>query len=863
MKMKDNNIILFMALKNCLRDKKKYIILVLGVSITIGIIIISTSTSNYVIRTQVENTKQITGDWHMAFLYDNRNVISDIRRIKGIKEVYQCFCIPDVYSENESECFQVLGINKKKINQFIKLKKGKYPKGKSEILVPQWYLDKNKITQFPFKMYLYGNEMYVVGSFDTDYQKTINSIPIYLTYEDNKELWKYAKLQIPWGSMIEPDTKEIIYSAHKIVLVALQTGSNIKKVESNIEKVKGVFPFPLKEAYGITDYSKEQTPWFNGELISVENFRNAGEISKEGLYVVQKKMNHIYELVILLISMLFMITFINLKKRDTLFQSGILQTMGLTIVEIIGIELVYLIFVVFLSIPIGIIFGIVISMILKTVQYINIGTVIIDILFISICATLSGILVIAYSIIINPVQSIRGFVSLPLHWNYNKRQQWVINEKRGFKIRYALRNIGLHKQQYLVITSVVALLFSLFVISSTIINLIHITGNGKSKYVYDFLIEKESDKNSNVDIHDIITNVRNIKGCKEILAPLCYDCNITKQNSEEIIVKIPKAKLTDVLKQKLSLSNYDSYVNNKFSYVLSNTGIVGCDTQELNSLKRYVVEGDIDKMFDANQPYVLLPKYFESYENNNIAMTKFKVGDSIELCVTKQGSDVLNPKFSKTKKFIIAGFVDINPFYTSNGVSSEFSVILNSAQLNKIVPGTVCYLYIKANKGLYGAMQSKIKTLNLEAKGYSVKNSRDNSFNIEMNKQIEKKQNQFVFVIIIGTGLIIIIGLANLIYVKKMMRKEEIKLLRIIGFSAKMVRSIDLIETIIYNLVGVLMGWLISVIIIKKINLDVVFTCLQGIPWDIWTYISLIILVVSTSCSFITSCYIEAQLDID
>lgn len=860
---KGKNIIPFMALRNCFRNKNNFVVFICGISISIALIMISSSINNKLIKTQQENTKQVTGDWHMAFLYDDASVLHDIEEIDEIKQVFQCFYISELYSEDKGECFQILAINKEKMNDFIKICKGEYPKNELEVILPQWYLDKHMISNLPYEIVLDGKKMSVVGAFETEYEKTSSRIPLYMAYEENKEFEKYSELQLPWGSMLESEKSDNQPLAQRIVLVSLRRNSNLNKIENAIENIDGVFPFPLKEAYEITEYSKEYTAWFNGELISVENLRNAGALSQEGTYAVQRKISYIYELIIVGVTILFMITLINLKKGDILFQVGILRTMGIDFLEVIAIGLLYFVLVIAFALPIGVALGSVTSVLLNLFQYIEIVSIGTNIAIVAIGFILTGVLVIGYAVLVNPALAISEGTSDIVMSSGTVKSSRTIKNKHGFKLRYVLRNMSLHKNRYIVMTAIVSLIFTLFVICFTIINLSYITQNGKSKYEYDILIKKENGENY-VDDTALIATIQQIEGVEEILAPLCYNVSyMDEEQSQEIIVKIPKEKLGDVLKQKILLSNYESYVKNDHSYVMNNTGIIGCNTQELNYLKQHIVEGDIEKMYDASQAYVLLPKYFESYEKSDIAMTKYKVGDTIEICLTKENTNLLNPEFASTQTFIIAGFVDINPFYMSNGVSSEFSVIVNAAQFQKIIPGTMTYIYMKTNHNMHQTVENQLNILALEKNGYCIRNANEDTFLAKINQKRENDQNEMMLVIVLGTSIIIVLGLANLIFVKKMLRKDEIKLLRIIGMSAKVVRGIDVIETILYNMIGIAFGVIISLVILNRLKLDVIYTRICNVPWGIWGAVAVFILTISVVFSVITSIYIEKQLNID
>ncbi|MDO5292659.1 MAG: hypothetical protein Q4F05_07905 [bacterium] len=859
--MKSRKLIWFMALRNCFRDKKNFMILVLGISISIAIIIMGSASNNRLMDTQLETTRQITGDWHMAFLYEDETALDKIRELDGVKQVYSCFYIPDVYDETENDCFQMLAIGDNEMDHFIEISQGKYPVNQLEIVLPQWYLDKYQISELPYDICLLGEKMSIVGSFQCDYKKTSSQIPLYLSYEENKELKQYSKLQLPWGSVFASEEKNLEETETMITLVSLKEKTDVSRIESEIEKIPGVGPFPVKEAYGITEYEKQKTAWFNGELISVQNLKNAGELTTHGVYGGQKRIANIYELIIVAVTVLFLLTLINLKKKELLFQSGLLKAMGINSLELIGIGLIYMGLVMGAAAVGGVLLGFGICAISKSFQYIKIGSVIIDIGIVIVSSILSSIILMIYSLIVTPLQSIReGSSDVGAHTS-SVRVSGLINHRRGFNARYSLRNMSLHKGRYVGLTLVVALLFTLFVTSLTIVSLNKMTGNGREKYEYDILIKRDNSEDAAEDPL-LLTSLNQIEGVEEILAPLCYNHSIEEEASE-LIVKIPREKLDYVLEQKLLLANYNSYVENDYPYVMSNTGVVGCSAEELEYLKQYMVEGNIEDMYDGDKEYVLLPKYFESYENSAISMTKYNVGDTIELCLTKEGTNQLDPEFSVSKTFTIAGFVDTNPFYMSNGVSSEFSVILNAAQLQKMVPGSRDYIYMKVNDAQYKGVEEQLNKLALQNKGYSIKNAREDQFDIDINKQAEKAQQEVMALIVIGTSLIILIAIANLIFVKKMLRKDELRLLRIVGLPAKMIRRIDVYETIVWNGAGVLLGMLLSLLIMKQLELDLLYTKLTNIPWAIWAGVALSLVSISIALSMATSVYLEKQLDIE
>ena len=53
----EKNLILFLAWRKCIRDKKNLIVLVLGIAISIAIIMIGSSSNNKLIKTQQDSKK--------------------------------------------------------------------------------------------------------------------------------------------------------------------------------------------------------------------------------------------------------------------------------------------------------------------------------------------------------------------------------------------------------------------------------------------------------------------------------------------------------------------------------------------------------------------------------------------------------------------------------------------------------------------------------------------------------------------------------------------------------------------------------------------------------------------------------------
>lgn len=860
--MEKKSLVWFMAQKNCLRNKKSFWVMIFGITISIAVLVVSIVSNNKLLKTQREEIIQITGDWHVAFLYNNDSIIKEIQKMDCVKQVFQCFYIPDMYGENCNESFHILGINRNKFGDFIQLHKGRYPNKKYEILLPQWYLDMHMITELPYKIVLNGKKMSIVGSFSVNYEKTNHDIPVYLSYEENQELLPYAIQGLPWGSVFEAKNSKYIKNNKRTLLVSLKEKTDVAQVSEQIEKIKGVFPFRVKEAYEITKYEKKYTAWFNGDRIAVDHMKNAGQLTKHGMYCAQKKLQSIYEILIVVVTILYMFTCLNLKKRDILFQIGLFRTMGVSSVEMLRMQLLYFGFVMLIAVLMGLFVGIGVLIILKEIAYLDMIIVLRKLFLAVVCFFLAVLFITMCGLIQEPVHAIRKGVTDVASCTYGKGQNNMIRHPQYFKLQYALRNMKLHRMRYRILTGVIVILFCMFAISFSVVNFNEISGNGKEKCELDILLEKQNYSKRSGD-KKFVEKIRQAGDVEQVLAPLVYHQSLSTKGKKQIIVKIPKSKLNKVWEKKLLLANYENYIKNQKSYVMNNTGIIGCNKEELTYLKQYVVEGKIENMYNPKKNYVLLPKYFESYENTNIPVSGYKVGDSITLSVTKEKTDLSKPEFSCEKTFIIAGFVTYNPFNMSNGVSSEFSVILNASQFEKIVPGSIDYIYVKVKDGKNEEVKKLLNVNGCDKEGYIIQDTDNSGVAKSIYEKTDKIQQNRMFHTIMGTGLIIIIALGNLIFVKKMLREDEIKELRIIGFSVQAIVEIDLIETVLYHVIGLGIGMLLSVVVLRLLNVDMLYASIENIPWTEWMFMATDMLLIGGVFSVLTSIYLERTLEIE
>ena len=135
-------------------------------------------------------------------------------------------------------------------------------------------------------MNLSGSEYSIVGTVDSDYNTTKDSVPLYMSLEKNQNLIPYGTATLPWGT----DTSALNNTdINTSVLISLENNANLKQVISDIEtNVQGIKRYKIHDIYSIyqnTDDTNNDTyPIFNGNLIGLQHISGSGTLETSGTY---------------------------------------------------------------------------------------------------------------------------------------------------------------------------------------------------------------------------------------------------------------------------------------------------------------------------------------------------------------------------------------------------------------------------------------------------------------------------------------------------------------------------------------------------------------------------------------------------
>ncbi len=839
---------LSLAIKSYFRGTKTYLILSVGMAIVVAMLMISLALNQHTLSSQAHAVRQVTGDWHLAYLFNDATTLSTVKNIEGVEQVYTCFHIP-VIDETSDDNISFLAIDDAQFSDFLAIDNGVYPCDEAEIIVPNWFCIKQQITSFPHTLTIAQKEWIVTGSFECDYFQTRNNIPVYLSYDKNRMLREKGSKTLPWGSMLPNNQKFFKYE--DIVLVELEDGVNLKEMISRLSGIDGIGLFPYSDLYGVGNSTtpNEGSPWINGELIGAENIKDAGRLSDEGVYGAQKRLSTIYTMIVYALSIVLVLTFLCLKRNEIIRHAGILRVMGIRSTQLVFIHINLLILVVLFAMPVGLIIGASFVHVTVGLYYLDWLRFMFGILLLICSVFLPNILYIGITIFKKPLVAIHRPLVQSSCKNITVRHSLLIgNRVVWFPFCLSLRRIRTQKSKTLYTATAVILLFSMFTICLSQISLLEAVGEGRPKYECDFRIDAESDIVGSQK--EVVEKIRNIQGVQAVLCPYTYLENFGSDTSASIIAKIPREKLTIPFTQKLLESQFPHYVENDNPFIFSDSGVIGVNESELDYLKQHLIEGSLDPLYVEGSSYVLLPKYFESYQNANIEITNLKIGDTIEICAS-EARDISGLCNEHMRTLKIAGFVDVNPFEPTNGVSSEFSIIMNAESLSALVPSAIGRIYIKTNDEMSNNIQQVLSGIAQNQQGYRIVDAREDQFQLKMKWEAQRLHHNHVMFLLIATAFVVFLGLGDVFFVQASLRREEMKLMHVIGFSLKMLRIIDLLEALLISVLAIVVGFGFSLFCIKKINDDIMLQQLILIPWDKWVLVAIIMTGICMIMSYI------------
>lgn len=783
--------------RNLIKNKKKNVFIAIGIVLSMCLIISLSIMLDTLKKSSYERTVDDAGGaydiWVSSTSADNVNEFKKdpIFTKTSIYENLGLYQVP-----NSNYILEINGYGKN-IPEFInmKLQQGRYPENDNEIAIQDWILDKlpqkykvgDKVTLTSTLLYKNSkggneelkveNQLTLVGIYkSTNVSGGKNKATAYVTK-------KYVEAQLP--SIL------IKYGGYFMINPKYSIGQSIGILKSTNEYINVPFSENSLKAY------------------LLQTFKGVDYVSI-ALYII-----------IGVVAAVIIYNIFNISVTERIKEFGMLRAIGSSSGQIKMLILGEGLILGCIFIPIGIVLGnfIVKGIISLTSGYKNFSGIM-NIpksgITASTAAGFLSILTGTYSSVrraskISPIEAINSNSNLKLTGKNIKKQlqrKSYMGKLFGFTADMAYLNLNRNRKRF--VTTVVSLSISIvmFFTVSYLSNSTDPIQNLKNEIGGDFSVSVLSDSTKDSILDNDIQEIENIKGISKI----------SKQKSMSIYITVPEEKVTEEGVKLLQNEGKKSpSVNQQLEKHIFRfyTDVYGYTEDDLNSMKKYVVQGKINTGSMDNEPVVILAQNL-NYSNN----TKINVGDKISLYDYHNGNE---------KNFTVGAILSKN-LPTSNLKTENIVIMsLKNAERNLMLTG---YQQLKINLSRNANYDEVEKSLKDKLK--SNRSAKITSYKDELEKTKEKNLQtsliSYSFVIVVA--IVSIINLFNIMSMNVILRKREIGMLRAIGFENNQVKKMIKFEGGFYGIasglwgagLGVIFTYLLFLVSRRELN--------EGMTWS-------------------------------
>ena len=406
--------------------------------------------------------------------------------------------------------------------------------------------------------------------------------------------------------------------------------------------------------------------------------------------------------------------------------------------------------------------------------------------------------------------------------------------RNGGDIRSMVRiNLFRDKKQFGVIMCSLSLALSLFLIINTVIYANNATNILNHSYDYDLMILNQtllSDNEEQVITNDLIENVKNLNGVKDVRTLESTTATVPYQ--EDVYGEYYK----ELYQSRYAPGNYDKdinmykqqadYDNNMFS-----CRIVGIDDLEFEQLNQEL-ETPLDKEAFDNGEIAFASKIFTEGDNG-------MVGKKVSFFVPN--SDDL----SKKETIEIGALTDF-PAYYSAGYSPD--LIVSDDYFEKIVQQPLIEM-IKIDYKEAFSKNTEDSIMNL------IKDSKVLSVDSKLSQYSDMKNSENQITVFGGSiGLIVMLlaisNYLNMMSVSMQNRSKEFAILESVGMTRKQIKKMVVFESLCYTILSIAIAMIIglpaSYFVFENLNIYVIPFAFPMIKNLILFLVIITICVVST-----------------
>ena len=816
------NILKNIAHKNLQLNKKRNIVTIIGIILSVALI---TALSSLVVSFKesiINLEKHINGDFHYSFDGVQSNDLSIFENNRSIEKFYKVGTLgyAKINTENEYKPYAyVITMDKNDFNSVgIELIDGELPKNNNEIIIPRHLRNNGKVDlkvgdTITLEVGSRMSEGYALGQ-NNPYEETNNETienTVSITYKVVGIFDRPSTSLEPFSS---PGYTFITTNASGVknyTVFARYTKNGLKnqyKVTAGILGVdasvlkKNILEFNYKEVYEKEPEKSKYTFDTNRYLIMLET--NAyGDSSMKALLVLSS----IVTVIIIVTSVCCIKNSFNISITEKTKEYGILKSVGATTSQIKKSVYYEAFLLGSVGIPIGVISGVLASFILIHVVNFFIKNMFVGneylIFKISYLSIVISIILSIVTIFMSskkgakiasktsPMVLIRGNNDILVNSKKLKTPKFI-NKLFGIGGVVSYKNIKRNKKKYRTTIVSIVLSVSVYIALSYFVNtafdVVKIT---KGDYTYN-LVYTSYTKDYNLNYNNVL--------------------NFSKHDTVKKYSVVRTSIITGNFKASKDFKKYNAYMSEEKPILNSVTFISVGKEEYLRYISKlglnYNSVKDKGILIDNNIGYDTKKKLEVSYN-----MTDNKKGDIINFTSTKE---------DKTFDMELASVTNIRPFGYENNYGSLVMVISDEymERLDKLENVS---LYVESTDP--DKLQSDIDKMCKDTEGCYVNNV---DALIKQMKSIYTVIAIFLYGFIIVISLIGITNIFNTITTNMTLRKREFATLKSIGMTSNEFNRMIFLESFFYIfkslLIGIPIGVLLSYLIFKGFTNQVLFS---------------------------------------
>lgn len=816
------NILKNIAYKNLQLNKKRNIVTIIGIILSVALI---TALSSLVVSFKesiINLEKHINGDFHYSFRDVQSNDLSIFENNRSIENFYKVGTLgyAKINTENEYKPYAyVITMDKNDFDSVgIELTDGELPKNNNEIIIPRHLRNNGKVDlnvgdTITLEVGSRMSEGYALGQ-NNPYEETNNETienTVSVTYKVVGIFERPSTALEPFSS---PGYTFITTNASGVknyTVFARYTKDGLKnqyKVTAGILGVdasllkKNILEFNYKEVYEKEPEKSKYTFDVNRYLIMLET--NAyGDSSMKALLVLST----IVTVIIIVTSVYCIKNSFNISITEKTKEYGILKSVGATTSQIKKSVYYEAFLLGSVGIPIGVISGVFASFILIHVVNFFIRSMFVGneylIFKISYLSILISIILSIVTIFMSskkgakiasktsPMVLIRGNNDILVNSKKLKTPKYI-NKLFGIGGVVSYKNIKRNKKKYRTTIVSIVMSVSVYIALSYFVNTaFDVVKMVKGDYTYN-LVYTSYTKDYNLNYNNVL--------------------NFSKHDSVKKYSVVRTSTVTGNFKASKDFKKYNAYMSEEKPILNSVTFISVGKEEYLRYISKLGLNYNSVKdkciLIDNNIGYDTKKKLEVSYN-----MTDNKKGDIINFTSMKE---------DKTFDMELASVTNIRPFGYENNYGSLVMVV-SDEYMEKLDKLESVSLYVESKDP--DKLQSDIDKMCKDTEGCYVNNV---DATVKQMKSIYTVIAIFLYGFIIVISLIGITNIFNTITTNMTLRKREFATLKSIGMTSNEFNRMIFLESFFYIfkslLIGIPIGVLLSYLIFKGFTNQVLFS---------------------------------------